>query len=123
METFQITKITAEYFWNFLVCKFYENSSVTFLKESASSQKESTDVKSNCNHMSISIVLTGRTNWRTGKKVSINSEEKFLPVLVKLFPVDIHYTKKWSITLRIFLVNVTRSAVSCGFGHIYWRNS
>ena len=29
---------------------------------------------------------------------------------------------KWSFPLRISSVNVTKSAVSCGFGHIYWRN-
>ena len=27
--------------------------------------------------------------------------------------------KKWSFSLRIFSVNVTKSAVSCGYGHIY----
>ena len=30
--------------------------------------------------------------------------------------------KKWSFPLSISSVNVTKSAVSCGFGHIYWRN-
>ena len=30
--------------------------------------------------------------------------------------------KKLSFPLRISSVNVTISAVSCGFGHIYWRN-
>ena len=30
--------------------------------------------------------------------------------------------KKWSFPLKIFSVNVTKSAVSCGFCHIYWRN-
>ena len=30
--------------------------------------------------------------------------------------------KKWSFALRVSLVNVTKSAVFCGFGHIYWRN-
>ena len=30
--------------------------------------------------------------------------------------------KKWSFPFRISSVNVTKSAVSCGFGHIYWRN-
>ena len=34
----------------------------------------------------------------------------------------IHCTKKWSFPLRISSVNVTKSAVSYGFGHIYWRN-
>ena len=31
--------------------------------------------------------------------------------------------KKWSFPLRISSVNVTKSTVSCGFGHVYWRNS
>ena len=30
--------------------------------------------------------------------------------------------KKWSFPLRIFPVNVARSAGNCGFGHVYWRN-
>ena len=30
--------------------------------------------------------------------------------------------KKWSFPSRISSVNETKSAVSCGFGHIYWRN-
>ena len=40
-------------------------------------------------------------------------------LLIKLF-ITLH--KKWSFPLSISLVNVTKSAVSCGFGHIYWRN-
>ena len=34
-----------------------------------------------------------------------------------------HCTKKLSFPLNIFSVNVTKSAVSCGSGHLYWRNS
>ena len=30
--------------------------------------------------------------------------------------------KKWSFPLRISSVSVTKSAVSCIFDHIYWRN-
>ena len=30
--------------------------------------------------------------------------------------------KKWSFPLRISSVNVTKSTISCGFGHIYWSN-
>ena len=30
--------------------------------------------------------------------------------------------KKWSFSLRISSVNVTKSTVNCGFGHIYWGN-
>ena len=34
----------------------------------------------------------------------------------------VHFTKIWSFLLRISSVNATKSVVSCGFGHIYWRN-
>ena len=30
--------------------------------------------------------------------------------------------KKWNFLFRISSVNVTKSAISCGFGHIHWRN-
>ena len=30
--------------------------------------------------------------------------------------------KKWSFPLTISSWNVSKSAVCCGFGHIYWRN-
>ena len=30
--------------------------------------------------------------------------------------------QKMKFPFRISSVNVTKSAVSCGFGHIYWRN-
>ena len=33
-----------------------------------------------------------------------------------------HCTKKWSFSLRTSSVNVTKSSVSCRFGHIYRRN-
>ena len=36
--------------------------------------------------------------------------------------VIITLNKKWSFLLRISSVNVTKSAVPCRFGHIYWRN-
>ena len=35
---------------------------------------------------------------------------------------EITLHEKWSFLLRISSVNVTKLAVSCGFGHIYWRN-
>ena len=35
---------------------------------------------------------------------------------------DFHCPKKWSFPLRIYSVNKNKSAVSCGSGHIYWRN-
>ena len=30
--------------------------------------------------------------------------------------------QKWNFPLEIPSVNVTKSAVYCGFGHIYWKN-
>ena len=36
-------------------------------------------------------------------------------------PNEIALHKKWSLPLRISLVNVTQSGVSRRFGHIYWR--
>ena len=33
-----------------------------------------------------------------------------------------HWTKKGSFPLRIYSLNVAKSAESCGFGHIYWIN-
>ena len=30
--------------------------------------------------------------------------------------------RNWSFPLRISSVNMTKSAVNCGFGHVYWRN-
>ena len=35
---------------------------------------------------------------------------------------ETHCTKKWSFPLRISSANVTKSAGSCRFGQIYWRN-
>ena len=37
-----------------------------------------------------------------------------------LSSISLH--KKWSFSLRISSINVTKYAVSCRFGHIYWRN-
>ena len=34
-----------------------------------------------------------------------------------------HCTKKWSFPLSISSVNVTKSVIPCGFGHIFWGNS
>ena len=34
-----------------------------------------------------------------------------------------HTAKKWSFPLRISSINGTKSAGSCVFSHIYWRNS
>ena len=36
---------------------------------------------------------------------------------------DLSLHKKWNFPLRISSANVTKSVVSCGFAHIYWRNA
>ena len=52
----------------------------------------------------------------------------FISLLPKLYAVTmntyftVHCTKKWSFSLKISSANVIKSAVSCGFAHIYWRN-
>ena len=33
-----------------------------------------------------------------------------------------HTAQKWSLSLRVSSANINKPAVSCGFGHIYWRN-
>ena len=38
------------------------------------------------------------------------------------FCIDPTLHKNWSFLLRIYSVNVIKSAGICGFGHIYWRN-
>ena len=46
---------------------------------------------------------------------------KFKHWAILAFPFT-HCTKNKSFLLRISSVNVTKSAVFCGFDHIYWRN-
>ena len=45
---------------------------------------------------------------------------RHISIVIWLKYISLH--KKWSFPLRISSVNLTKSAVSCGFGHIYWRN-
>ena len=49
----------------------------------------------------------------------------FLHDVISLYTheyMDSPLHKKWSFPLRVSSVNVIKSAVSCEFGHIYWRN-
>ena len=39
-----------------------------------------------------------------------------------IWEIAFHCTKNWSFPLRVFSINVTKSAVSCGFVRICWRN-
>ena len=65
---------------------------------------------------SLSIVNLDQVNVGWGTCSCIAFELTF-PHIVKFT----HCTKKWSFPCRISSVNVTKSAVFCGFGHIYWR--
>ena len=47
-------------------------------------------------------------------------ELQFFVVFVSYVSKTLH--EKWGFPLRIFSVNVTKSAGNSGFGHIYWRN-
>ena len=58
-------------------------------------------------------------------------DSTFLEIFSSVYPMKMkHCTidtqlihcKKWSLPLRISSVNVTKSAASCPFGHIWWRN-
>ena len=42
--------------------------------------------------------------------------------LTMVFKKKIALYEKWNFPLRISSANVTKSTVSCGFSHIYWRN-
>ena len=59
-------------------------------------------------------------------QISFNEQEQdalHVGLLKSYVPSNIlHCTKVWSIPLMISSVNVTKSAVPCGFGHIYWKN-
>ena len=52
--------------------------------------------------------------------VEIDCDNEILGLTLYLLARTPH--KKLSFPLRISPVNVTKSAVSCGFGHIYWRS-
>ena len=54
-------------------------------------------------------------NQMTGFWIKCNAEQKWVNPLWE--KVSLH--EKWSFPWRICLVNVTKSAVSCGFDHIY----
>ena len=62
-----------------------------------------------------SVFSTGSTLISTSFSIFNNSEKfSFLSV--------VYTVQKKNFALRISSVNMTKSAVSCGFGHIYWRN-
>ena len=63
----------------------------------------------------------------TGSFCDISQPFKlFIPnigdLTILYFYNNLSLQKKWSFPLRTSAVNVTKSPVSCGFGHIFWRN-
>ena len=47
---------------------------------------------------------------------------RYSPMLFQQTECLISLHEKWSFPIRISSVNVTKSTVSCGFGHVYWKN-
>ena len=87
----------------------------------------------NCNFEAINSVVNERI-----KKVEMKYElfiytviylmlwtifRKKLVMLVRVKSLLRSLHKKWSFPFRVSAVNVTKSAVFCKLGHIYWRNS
>ena len=64
--------------------------------------------------------------FREGFKNAFFADTLFLYISFKLWHIQLVSIqilhKKWSFPLRISSVNVTKSGIPCGFGHIYWRN-
>ena len=91
-----------------------------------------------------SVSLRTHSEWgkiRTSKTPNTNTFHTFISILqvilnwviapessccaslaITVF-VDITAQEKRSFLLRFSSLNVTKSVFSCGFGHIYWRNS
>ena len=55
------------------------------------------------------------------ERLGIRFEEKLARLSSKTN--NIHDTKKWSFPLRIYLMNLSKSAVLCEYVHIYYINS
>ena len=60
--------------------------------------------------------------WATVRSFSYTLSKPYSPSFVFCCVGGVALHKKWSFSLRISFVNVTKSTVSCGFGQIYWRN-
>ena len=60
--------------------------------------------------------------WATVRSFTYTLSKPYSPSFVFCCVGGVALHKKWSFSLRISFVNVTKSTVSCGFGQIYWRN-
>ena len=68
--------------------------------------------------ISLKVSLPYR-KWATGIKIMISTSS--VQQSFHWWYSCIHWTKKWSFPLKVFSVNVTKSAGNCGFRHIYWE--
>ena len=53
----------------------------------------------------------------------LNIEAQIRPCQIAMMKLFTNTAQKWRFPLRISSVKVTKSAISCGFCYIYWRNS
>ena len=78
-------------------------------------------------HLHVSrLISVTKSYWKRPLRYFPRTYSEFLQTICRLL-VDSCFClylllKKWSFPIAIFSVNVTTSAVSCEFGHIYWRN-
>ena len=78
--------------------------------------------------MAIDDITIDAGTCQEGKVINIifrkmRDEDACFFCKITIYRNHTHTSQKWSFALRISSLNVTKSAVSCGFGHIYWRNS
>ena len=60
-------------------------------------------------------------NWNGGC-FPYSSRKLFFQIFYLVFIIFPTTAQKWSFPLKISAVNLTKFEVSCGSGHIYWRN-
>ena len=71
-------------------------------------------------HISLSYFFVGFFGIVLWRVFEIHVKPCMCSTLLHSRHASLH--KEWSFPLRVSLVSVTKSPVSCGFGHIYWRN-
>ena len=107
---------------------FHLNRFVTDFKEK--SELLNSFCNNQCSLVDTNISLPSIIYFSEHRLSKINFTADDICKIIRLFePNKVHnhdkitLHKKWSFPLRISTVNVTKSEVSCGFGHLYWRNS
>ena len=90
-------------------CLFCERAAVTLGKFSSSS----------VSHPLLFVLLNSHIVFCESRK-QIMGQDHLSHLVLLCIECTLH--KKWTFPLKISLVNVIKSAFSCGFGLIYWRN-